>query len=882
MGRTLGLLGQALRGRGELEDKLRLLGAIGGALFVTLVVTLFYVQQSLGRVQRQLAEQAMPAEQEIARLETSLGAAFRRQAQMSSTVDMTQVEAIRVHAVEPPLRETAHELVKRLTALLPAARTGELDSHVAAFLHADAALLAAVQRRHELQARFEKELGAIDGDLRALVEDSQAVSGMLRLEYVLVLRGVAESLDRGAPRINLVRTAVLGDVRGALDDTGELANAVLGLGWLGGKLGLAVSSDAINTIAANELPQNRMRIVRLIAALEQRTGGRPEAAARVRTLAGRFDSIAPRIMDEKLDGSLVSLRRRVVAEAASATKIRTEALSAADALTADTTLLQHQVAEFVAESVRDQSRTSTSARLFSALATLLGLLGCIVAGYRIHQAAKELAGKNLRLTELKGTLESLNVNLESKVAERTGALVERDRGMQRVLDSMHEGLVTVSLDGSLRAERSGAFTEWFGDPGRAPIWDVLYPDDATRAGLYQCGFEQIADDILPFEVAIDQLPRQIRRGERVLEVELRAVDHEGRLDAVLFVIRDVTERIGALAAERAAREEQKVIANLLRDRRGFQRSIEEIQGLIAIAHNPNDASALRRALHTIKGNCAVLGFTAMAEHAHALEAELDRDAELPLARVESLQTCFQDSLKRIQEFIAQARGRIDIDSHDYATLVDGLRTRRDYDTILGLVERWELEPIGTVLQGLAGHARRLADQMGRRVDVTVEGNGIRVGSDGLRSFCASLVHAVRNAVDHGIEGAETRAAAGKPAAGQIKLSATVRGEMLVVSVRDDGAGVDIDRIRQRALALGLPCETRAEVLDALFADGLTTRTDVTELSGRGVGTSAVRAACRELGGDAEIVSDWGRGTELRCLLPLACLGTKGMSLTDAA
>src|SRR5262249_60049806 len=100
--------------------------------------------------------------------------------------------------------------------------------------------------------------------LRALVEDSQAVAGMLRLEYVLVLRGIAESLDRGAPRIDLVRQAVLGDVRGALDDTGELANAVLALGWLGGKIGLAVSSDAINSIAANELPQIRARLARLI------------------------------------------------------------------------------------------------------------------------------------------------------------------------------------------------------------------------------------------------------------------------------------------------------------------------------------------------------------------------------------------------------------------------------------------------------------------------------------------------------------------------------------------------------------------------------------------------------------------------------------------
>src|SRR5262249_14842528 len=95
---------------------------------------------------------------------------------------------------------------------------------------------------------------------------------------------------------------------------------------------------------------------------------------------------------------------------------------------------------------------------------------------------------------------------------------------------------------------------------------------------------------------------------------------------------------------------------------------------------------------------------------------------------------------------------------------------------------------------------------------------------------------------------------------------------LVVTVADDGAGVDMERARARAQELGLPCSTRAEVLDSLFAEGLTTRTEVTELSGRGVGTSAVRAACRALGGEATIRSEWGRGTELRCVLPSGVLG----------
>jgi len=277
-------LAAAARGNGGLEAKLILVGALGGALFVTLVATLVVVQQQLGRVQARLVEQSMPAEQQLARLEASIGAAFGRQAQVSSTVSTAQLAPLRDRsAVELPLRQAAGELAHM-------DGTAQLGANVAAFLAADLALYGAVERKHELQATFEAELGRIDGDLRALVEDSQAVSGLLRLEYVVVLRGVAESLARGAVRPDLVRAAVLGDVRGALDDTAELANAVLVLGHVTGKLGLASTSDALNSLVANELPQIRARIERQIAALGKSFDARPDVAARGR---GSWTRTAP-------------------------------------------------------------------------------------------------------------------------------------------------------------------------------------------------------------------------------------------------------------------------------------------------------------------------------------------------------------------------------------------------------------------------------------------------------------------------------------------------------------------------------------------------------------------------------------------------------------
>jgi len=859
-------LSAALHGRGGLEDKLVLVGAVGGVLFVTLVATLFIVQQRLGSVQGRLVGEALPAEQQIGQLEASVGAAFGRQAQVSSTVNLAQLAALRDRsAVEQPLRHAATQL-SRL------AEAKALSRNVDAFLAADAGLFGAVERKHQLQAAFEAELTKIDADLRGLVEDSQAVSGLLRLEYVLVLRGIAASLDGGGVRADLVRTAVLGDVRAALDDTAELANAVLALGRVTGQLGLAASADAINSLAANELPQIRTRIERLIAALQRRVDHRPEVAARAATLAQRFADIAPRIMDDKRDGSLVGLRRRVVTEAEAAVSIRAATVAAAAKLTADTTALHRAVAEQVASSVHASAVTSGSARLVSLAIALLGLLGCVFAGKRIAGGIDELEGTNRHLTELKLGLETLNASLEDKVASRTEALVTRDRAMQRVLDSMDEGLATVSLDGTVRPERSHAFTSWFGDPGGRPLWELLFPDDADRAASYAGGFQQIVDDFLPFEVAVDQLPSQLERAGQSFRIELRPVHEHGKLDAVLLVVRDVTAQLAALRAEQAAREDHKLLANLLRDRRGFRRSVEELESLIAIARDSDDRTKRTRALHTLKGNAAVLGFSALAAQAHSVEDELEAEGAVSDASFAALEHGFDESLRRIQSLVSDARDRIDIDASDYSRLIEQLQHRAAYDEILALVEGWQREPVDNLLADLASHARRLAEQMGKRLQVVVEGNGIRVADDGLRAFCGSLVHAVRNAVDHGIELPDARVARGKRPTGMLRLSASVGDTgSLVVSIADDGSGVDIERVRARARALGLPHGTTVEVLDALFSDGLTTRDAVTDLSGRGVGTSAVRAACRELGGEAQVLSEQDRGTELRCILPPAVL-----------
>jgi two-component system chemotaxis sensor kinase CheA len=146
----------------------------------------------------------------------------------------------------------------------------------------------------------------------------------------------------------------------------------------------------------------------------------------------------------------------------------------------------------------------------------------------------------------------------------------------------------------------------------------------------------------------------------------------------------------------------------------------------------------------------------------------------------------------------------------------------------------------------------------------------------MRSFLGVLIHVVRNSVDHGIEGPDERLRVGKPRAGRVSIESRLDGAAFVIVVEDDGRGIDWDTIRQRARLRALPYATENDLEEALFTDGITTRDAVTDLSGRGVGLSAVRQICAQMGGSIQVQSRRGLGTrfEFRFAAPASLTATK--------
>ncbi|MBO9711447.1 chemotaxis protein CheA [Sphingomonas sp.] len=189
-------------------------------------------------------------------------------------------------------------------------------------------------------------------------------------------------------------------------------------------------------------------------------------------------------------------------------------------------------------------------------------------------------------------------------------------------------------------------------------------------------------------------------------------------------------------------------------------------------------------------------------------------------------------------------------------------------------------PLAPSLRRLPRMVREIAEGLGKRVGFTLAGQTIEVDKDIADGLFEPLLHLVRNALDHGIEAPEARAAIGKPAEGKLELAISREGEDVVVLLADDGAGIDPRRIRDVAVARGvLAREAADELTDVqairlIFAAGFSTAREVTGLSGRGVGMDAVKAAVERLRGRIDVESRPGKGTEFRLRLPLSAITTR--------
>jgi two-component system chemotaxis sensor kinase CheA len=456
-------------------------------------------------------------------------------------------------------------------------------------------------------------------------------------------------------------------------------------------------------------------------------------------------------------------------------------------------------------------------------------------------------------------------------------------------------LATAALEKVGRAEGAEVLADSITDLiGRIAAWE---PPEESASGPAFDGLA-VPDGLLRAltEYEESRLRDSLARGRGlyVIEVDFELAAFEEALSELTRAIHEVGEVISTLPSP-AAGGDSRIRFLLL--------SASELAAEELAARLELDVSAVREARaraggSAAQGAAAPASVPAAGSAAAAPSAAASRGAAPPAdpvvgeadaATLKSLSETVRVDIKKLDELmnlvgeLARERSALRALTSRLAADRATARVASELDKIQRGLERkmQELQagvldvrmvPLRQVFDKLTRVTRRLRLDLAKEVRLELRGADTELDKLIVEQLVDPLMHLVRNAFDHAIEPAEERARVGKPVDGLIQVEATQRGHDVAVEVRDDGRGIDPEQVRARAVERGLIDAdanlSRKELLELLFLPGFSTKTEVTEISGRGVGLDVVRANVSALGGLVSIDSTPGQGTQVTLTLPI--------------
>jgi len=472
--------------------------------------------------------------------------------------------------------------------------------------------------------------------------------------------------------------------------------------------------------------------------------------------------------------------------------------------------------------------------------------------------------------ELARAFNEMTVSLRTTIAQLDG----RNRDMRLVLDNVDQGLLTIDREGVMSAERSAVVSKWFGPPNDGErFYECLRRVNPNAADSFEVQWEELLEGFLPRALLLHQLPKRLTQGEKSYDLSYIPITESGdRLVKLLIVISDVTSRLAAERAEAEQREVATMFERIMRDKFGVIEFLMDAETLVreSTADVRPPLAETRRKIHTLKGNAGMYGMTTFATLCHDIETRMsESDGDVAPGDRTALNEAWTRTADRLSRFLVDETPGVNIDDAEYAYVLRSLLEGTPRTDVIRMVREWRLERASDRLARFAGQARDLAKRLNKGdIEVDVDGSGLRLPREEWSNFWSAFTHVVRNAVDHGLESPDERKKAGKDGPGRITLSASRAGRSVQIELSDNGRGIDWARLAARARAANLPASDHNDLVSALFADGISTKDSVSDVSGRGVGLAAAKQACERLGGYVAVESRTNVGTTFRFHMPI--------------
>ena len=496
------------------------------------------------------------------------------------------------------------------------------------------------------------------------------------------------------------------------------------------------------------------------------------------------------------------------------------------------------------------------------------------------QAAQTLQGQ-VRIEDEVVRLGQAFVDMSNAVRDREERLALRNGELRLILDSVDQGFLTATPDGTLLRERSAVVEKWLGTlPRAAKVWDLAGRIDPATKGWTELAWAQVVEGLLPLEMSLEQLPKRLVSNGRHYDFAYHPVMPNGELERVVIVLTDATAEVERQCALAEQHEFSVLVDQFVRDRRAFIDFWNESAALVSrIIADPNGDSthALRRDIHTLKGNARFFGLSRLSSMCHSLEdAMQERGAsQLNEKEREAVRELWESLRRRMEPLLRGATAFLEISEDEYERLVRSLRSPDvPREKLVEIVEGLAQEPTEWRLNRATKTLDATCQKLGKSpVTVEAQHNDLRMPPGRFDPFWSVVQHVLVNAIDHGIESDEERFLLKKPVPGHVRLCTKLEAQNLVIEVEDDGRGIDWEMVRTRAQRARLPARTQDELVAALLSEGFSLKEDVSTISGRGVGLAALNSVLVALGGRLELTSEIGRGSKWRFLLPMGALSS---------
>ena len=502
----------------------------------------------------------------------------------------------------------------------------------------------------------------------------------------------------------------------------------------------------------------------------------------------------------------------------------------------------------------------------------------------------------LQLQKARTQLEAYSKDLEKMVAARTQELSSANQMLNGMMDSLGQGFLVFDQDGTCSNTFTKAcLTVLEGSPAAKPAWEVLKLK-ADEQDQFKMWLKASYSESLPFDSLKTLAPQNYAHSEgKHITLDYFPIRNaEGAFTNMVLVATDKTAEYEANLALEKEKKYAEMILKLVTSRDQFSKFIESTEEIIAktqglVAQKKLDKDQVFRLLHTLEGEAGAFSAEPIRLASRVSQQLLQGLQAVPGTQeihqlqesLTALETCYHTFLEDNSKLFAAINlkgGRnyefTELELQNFLETLEHSKVSRD------LIQEFEKNflrlPLVNMLRHYDAVVSNVSAHLGKKIHPLIFDCGdVRVSARQLEPLFSSLVHAFRNAVDHGIESPEDREMLSKEPYGTIKITAHYmeNPSWARIEIQDDGGGINVEAISKRAKqkisGLDVDSLTETQVLQLVFHPGFSTREGVGEFSGRGIGMDAIRYEVAELGGKVWMESTFGQGSKLCLEIPVS-------------